>query len=97
MSDVEKPAAMATEGVKPYHKETQLPKDLEKGVTIDPSSSTVNVAEAPIIVGGDVEIEKDPFQVVWVGGDQDPQNPRSWSKTKKWIITFIVSGCALCV
>ncbi|KAI5807347.1 major facilitator superfamily domain-containing protein [Peziza echinospora] len=106
MSDGEKTAAMATkeggrmtEDVKPHqqHKETQLPKDLEKGVTIDPSSSTVNVAEAAIIVGGDVEIEKDPFHVGWEGGDADPRNPRSWSKTKKWIITFIVSGCALCV
>lgn len=42
------------------------------------------------------QLEKDPFEVGWDGAD-DPLCPRSFSKGRKWMITFIVSGCSFCV
>lgn len=41
--------------------------------------------------------EKDSFEVGWDGGDNDPMCPRSFNKTRKWIITLIVSFCSFCV
>ncbi|CZS94866.1 probable benomyl/methotrexate resistance protein [Rhynchosporium agropyri] len=41
--------------------------------------------------------EKDPFEVVWDGGDMDPLNPRSMSKGRKWLVVIIVSLSSLCV
>jgi hypothetical protein len=41
--------------------------------------------------------EKDPFEVGWDGGDDDPLNPRSFSKARKWMITFIVAQASFCV
>lgn len=41
--------------------------------------------------------EKDPFEVGWDGGDNDPMCPRSFSKPRKWMITLIVSCCSFCV
>lgn len=41
--------------------------------------------------------EKDPYEVVWDDGDNDPLCPRSFSKARKWLITFIVSHVSLCV
>ncbi|OAA51889.1 Major facilitator superfamily domain, general substrate transporter [Metarhizium rileyi] len=40
---------------------------------------------------------KDPYQVGWDGGDNDPLCPRSFSKARKWLITFVVSHVSLCV
>ncbi|KAF5134481.1 Efflux pump atB [Metarhizium anisopliae] len=34
---------------------------------------------------------KDPYEVGWDGGDNDPLCPRSFSKGRKWLITSIVS------
>lgn len=45
---------------------------------------------------GDVP-EKDPFEVGWDGGENDPMCPRSFNKARKWMITFIVSGGSFCV
>jgi hypothetical protein len=36
------------------------------------------------------------FEVKW-DGDDDPMNPRSRSKFRKWIVVFIMAGSALCV
>ncbi|KAL2069451.1 hypothetical protein VTL71DRAFT_14130 [Oculimacula yallundae] len=50
--------------------------------------------------GQDVEggvVEKDPFDVVWEGGDMDPLNPRSMTKARKWLVVLIVSASSLCV
>jgi hypothetical protein len=33
--------------------------------------------------------EKDPFEVGWDGGDNDPLCPRSFSKARKWMIVLI--------
>jgi hypothetical protein len=41
--------------------------------------------------------EKDPYEVVWDGGDSDPLSPRSYSKARKWIITLIVINGSFCV
>lgn len=40
---------------------------------------------------------KDPYEVGWDGGDNDPLCPRSFSKGRKWLITIIVSHVSLCV
>lgn len=41
--------------------------------------------------------EKDPYDVVWEGGDADPMNPRSMSLARKWLVVLIVSASSLCV
>ncbi|KAG8423743.1 hypothetical protein J3458_000609 [Metarhizium acridum] len=43
------------------------------------------------------EASKDPYEVGWDGGDNDPLCPRSFSKGRKWLITIIVSHVGLCV
>lgn len=45
----------------------------------------------------DSPAEKDPFEVGWEGGDEDPMCPRSFGKVKKWTITIIVSMASFCV
>ncbi|KAG5772404.1 hypothetical protein H9Q73_012481 [Fusarium xylarioides] len=45
----------------------------------------------------DDEVEKDPFEVCWDGGDNDSLCPRSFHKMKKWLIIIIVSSGSLCV
>lgn len=47
-------------------------------------------------VGAEV-IEKDPFEVHWEDGDNDPMNPRSFSIGKKWLVVIIVSLSSFCV
>ena len=51
--------------------------------------------------GGDVETgtqaEKDPYEVRWDGGDNDPMNPRSMAFARKWVVVIIVSASSLCV
>ncbi|KAM7224214.1 MFS general substrate transporter [Rhypophila decipiens] len=41
--------------------------------------------------------EKDPYEVVWDGGDSDPLNPRSMPLWRKWVIVGITSFGSLCV
>lgn len=41
--------------------------------------------------------EKDPYEVGWDGGDDDPLNPRSFHKARKWLIVFIVAAGSLTV
>lgn len=41
--------------------------------------------------------EKDPYEVGWDDGDNDPLNPRSKSKAAKWTIVLICSFASLCV
>ncbi|KAJ4263932.1 hypothetical protein NW762_005970 [Fusarium torreyae] len=45
----------------------------------------------------DDDLEKDPFEVVWENGDNDPLCPRSFNKMRKWVIVFIVSFASFCV
>ena len=46
---------------------------------------------------GEVQVEKDPYEVRWEGGDNDPLNPRSMRLGRKWIVVVIVSASSLCV
>ncbi len=41
--------------------------------------------------------EKDPFEVGWDGGDNDPMNPRSKNKGMKWVIVVICAVSSFCV
>lgn len=41
--------------------------------------------------------EKDPYEVSWDGGDNDPLCPKSYSTARKWLIVTIVSSCSFCV
>ena len=41
--------------------------------------------------------EKDPYEVGWDDGENDPMNPRSKSKTAKWAIVLICSFASFCV
>lgn len=41
--------------------------------------------------------EKDPFEVHWDNGDEDPMCPRSMSLARKWLVVIIVSASSLCV
>jgi hypothetical protein len=48
-------------------------------------------------IAGDSGVEKDPFEVHWEDGDNDPSNPRSMSLARKWLVVIIVSASSLCV
>jgi len=37
------------------------------------------------------------FEVKWVGGDADPLNPRSMSKSRKWLAAWVVCLGGACV
>jgi hypothetical protein len=41
--------------------------------------------------------EKDPFEVGWDGGDDDPLCPRSMAVKRKWSIVLITCFGSLCV
>lgn len=47
----------------------------------------------------DAEKQRDPNKQFEVGfdGDSDPMNPRSFSKTRKWLIVTIISAGSTCV
>lgn len=34
------------------------------------------------------EAKMDPFLVTWIGND-DPENPKNWTKRQKWAATFV--------
>jgi hypothetical protein len=42
-------------------------------------------------------VDKDPFEVGWENGDDDPLNPRSWKTARKWVIVLICSMSSTCV
>jgi hypothetical protein len=41
-------------------------------------------------------VTEQPYLVTW-DGDSDPENPRSMSKLRRWIIVLICSASSLCV
>lgn len=43
------------------------------------------------------DAENKAFEVQWEGGDDDPTNPRSMSRLRKWIIVLVVSSSSACV
>ena len=46
---------------------------------------------APSSIGGE------EFEVKWIGEDADPLNPRSMSKSRKWLAAWVVSLGGACV
>jgi len=42
------------------------------------------------------EATKDPYLVTWNGND-DPENPKSWTKRQKWAATFVSFTTQLCL
>lgn len=49
------------------------------------------------VEGGQAAAEKDPYEVQWEDGDNDPMCPRSKAHGKKWLIVLIVSASSFCV
>jgi hypothetical protein len=49
------------------------------------------------VEGGEAAVEKDPYEVRWEDGDDDPMSPRSTAHGKKWLIVLIVSASSFCV
>ena len=47
--------------------------------------------------GRHAQVEKDPYEVRWEGGDNDAMNPRSMGLGRKWVVVLIVSASSLCV
>ncbi len=47
--------------------------------------------------GSPAQDEKDPFEVGWDDGDNDPLNPRSMPLWRKWSIIIITSFGSFCV
>lgn len=54
-------------------------------------------SESDNIGDTEAQAEKDPFEVGWEDGDNDPLNPRSKSKLVKWSIVILCSLSSLCV
>lgn len=44
----------------------------------------------------DGQVSNNAFKVQW-DGDNDPMNPRSMGKARKWVIVLVVSTSSLCV
>ncbi|RFU29946.1 hypothetical protein B7463_g6396, partial [Scytalidium lignicola] len=49
------------------------------------------------VEAGTAEADKDPFEVHWENGEQDPMNPRNMAHLRKWLIVMIVSSSSLSV
>ncbi|KAF4974339.1 hypothetical protein FZEAL_8737 [Fusarium zealandicum] len=64
----------------------------QNGYSCDPDNDNDKDEDSP-----SGEPEKDPFEVGWENGDEDPLCPRSFKKARKWVIVFIVSFASLCV
>lgn len=47
-------------------------------------------------INGNGGVTEQPYLVTW-DGDADPENPRSMSKLRRWIIVLICAASSLCV
>ena len=52
--------------------------------------------KAPSTGNEDGRVSEKAFEVQW-DGDNDPMNPRSMGRARKWVIVLIVSASSLCV
>lgn len=70
-------------------------ESLEQPERIDPQSG----GDEEKAQGDEPKSEKDAEKRVMVTweGDDDPMNPRSMSKARKWLVVIIVSASSLCV
>lgn len=62
----------------------------QNGYGVEDEQRDENAAEAG-------QPEKDPYEVGWEDGDNDPLCPRSFSKARKWLIVAIVAAGSLTV
>ena len=77
-----------------------LDVDALDGQQVGDKEKTGSSAQHEEAAGGSSGLEDDqidPFEVVWDGGDNDPMNPRSMPKWRKWVIVGITSFGSLCV
>ncbi|KAF8857989.1 MFS general substrate transporter [Acephala macrosclerotiorum] len=65
------------------------------GYGCDDNDASADEGEAGDFEGG--AAEKDPYEVHWDGGDNDPMCPRSMTTARKWLVVIIVSASSLCV
>ncbi|KAI5464641.1 major facilitator superfamily domain-containing protein [Mariannaea sp. PMI_226] len=88
ISDARRPSAA---GSRPSTSETLSRARSQNGYGCDdPSGGSKDEMQVP-------EPEKDPFEVGWDNGDEDPLCPRSFNKGRKWLIVTIVSMASFCV
>lgn len=67
-------------------REVSFPADTTDIEAQEPEPATISTANGTP--------PKDPYEVGWDDGDNDPMNPRSMTKARKWFIVFITSfGC----
>ena len=67
-----------------------------------PGDTEANLPRQPqteSVAAGNQDDEKDPNKdwMVKFDGDNDPDNPRSMSTKRKWLITLVVAFSSLCV
>lgn len=53
--------------------------------------------DRPNIPSGDTAADSAQQFLVTFDGDTDPENPRSMSKLRRWMIVIIVAGSSICV
>jgi hypothetical protein len=64
---------------------------------IEADAAGTGGAVAPYNHPGPGEVEKDPYEVGWEGGDSDPLCPRSLPTWRKWVVIGIASTGSFCV
>ena len=75
------PEIMRAGAVPPKMQTHSYCEDIEQGIDSGALSST----------GGE------EFEVRWIGDDDDPLNPRSMSKSRKWLAAWVVGIGGACV
>jgi len=86
-----RPASLATRNSR--HSAALSRTRSTNGYGVDDASSDVEDDDA----APEAPEQKDPFEVVWDGGDADPLNPRSLPLWRKWSIVAITSMGSFCV
>lgn len=76
---------------------TEATKQFARSTSAPTSKASPHSESSGGVEGGGHIAEADPYEVHWDGGDDDPLNPRSMSKARKWVIVIIVSASSLCV
>lgn len=64
---------------------------------VDDSNSSDTGADVEDKGPADQPAEKDPFEVGWNDGVNDPLNPRGFTLARKWLIVSITAICSFCV
>ncbi|KAL1871180.1 hypothetical protein VTK73DRAFT_2231 [Phialemonium thermophilum] len=64
---------------------------------LDPELPDDSAGGSPSPASSDEVQDKDPFEVSWENGDEDPLNPRSMKLWRKWTIVLITCSGSFCV